>query len=85
MKAEKIYIGTLYRFGYDLTAAGTNVQEVIDAIMGEYTNHYSKINYIDPSEEESDRWYAEDGESAYDVARDDIEIMELKPYEVRWC
>lgn len=81
---NKIYLGKLYRFGYELTAAGHDVNEVIDAIMGEYFNHYARINYSDPTEDESDRWYADDGQTAYDVAKDDIEITELKPNTVCW-
>lgn len=75
-----IYIATLYRFGYDLTAAGLSEQEARDTVITAYIKAFKDLNNgADPSEGE--RY---DGETYLSMAVEDVEIREFTPGEVQW-
>lgn len=88
MKKEKndtIYIGTLYRFGYELTAAEMSEDDVKKIIMDEYIIAYEKYNDGDDPREIPYDEYGDDEETTmYDEAIEDIEIMELTIGKVEW-
>lgn len=83
-KEKTIYVGTLYRFGYNLTAVGYSEEEVKELLMEEYIKAFIEWNGTDPREDESDSRWADEGQTFYDVALEDIEFMELTPHKVEW-
>ena len=77
---QMIFVGTLYKFGYDLTTVGFTEKDVKDALIAEYIRYYKLENGCHPSEEEHPRW----GGTYLSNAIDDIEIMELEVGTVEW-
>ena len=71
----KLYYGELDRFGYTLSAIDKNRDNLIKTIMDEYIRWYERRNDEDPRKELSDRSYAEEGETMYDIALNDLEEM----------
>lgn len=69
---KKIYIGTLYRFGYDLTVAAETEKAARSALVKEYNKTYRRINGHDPSKEEIRN------------RNEDIEIQEFIIGQVEW-
>ena len=78
---NKIYIGTLYRFGYDLTCVDNTEKRVVDALMKEYDRAYRQSNDgLDPRKQYSGR----SKKSDYAVAKSEIGICETTLGEVEW-
>lgn len=87
MKKEKndtIYIGILYRFGYELTAAGRSEGDVKKTIMREYVRAYENYNGDDPRKELYDEFGYDEKTTMYDMALEEIEITELEVGKVEW-
>lgn len=80
---RKIYLVTLDRFGYVLTAADTVKKKAIATVMTEYETAYEKINGVNPKNDESDRSWSE-GKTAYEVALEDIVIEDLECGKCEW-
>lgn len=77
---KKIYIGSLYRFGYDIQVAAKTEKEVKELLMAEYLKTYLEWNDgEDPREEESE-W----GNTYYENAEECIEIVEMELGKVEW-
>ncbi len=70
---QKIYIGTLYRFG-EIICADSDKENCEKVIMDDYERRYLAENDEDPR----DSYYREEHRSDYDVARDDIEWQEFE-------
>lgn len=81
--AKKIYLATLDRFGYNLTAAETTEEKAINAIMTEYVRAYKDANGTDPMEDVFDD-YSDDAKTYYEVAREDVYVTEMTPGKVEW-
>ena len=81
MKNQTIYVAELERFGYTLTAAGTNKGTLAKAIMAEYEEAYKNLNSEDPHEV----FTYSDELSDYDTALEEIYIRPFAPNEVEWC
>lgn len=77
---QMIYVGTLYRFGSELTSVGFTEKSVKDALIKEYIDTYKKENGCHPSEDEHPRW----GGTFLSNAYEDIEIMLLEVGKVEW-
>lgn len=78
----KMYLGTLYRFGYDLTAIDVSESKVKSAIMREYKRAFIEQNGYDPTKRHI---YFDDREPTwYGAAKNDIEIIELEVGKVEW-
>ncbi len=71
-KMKKIYIGTLYRFGYDLQVVALTEAEVKKALKAEYMKAYKEINGCNPSIEEKEHMI------------EDIEIWEAEIGKIEW-
>ena len=80
---NKVYIGTLDRFGYDITVVCKTEQECKDKILEEYVKAYkSRNNDSDPCE---DIAYGRHSENTYYAeAEEDIEIREYTLGKVEW-
>lgn len=77
---KKFYIGTLYRFGYDIQVAGKTEAEVKSLLMAEYLKTYLEWNGgEDPREEETAY-----GNTYYEEAEESIEIVEMELGKVEW-
>lgn len=83
MARKYVYMGTLYRFGYDLTVVETTEEKAINAIKESYIKAFIDINGFHPDDEESDRWCA-DGKTWLEEAVSDIEITKMALGEVEW-
>lgn len=81
---KKLYIGSLYRFGYDMTVICEKKKDCIRLLMDEYVREWKKWNPgTDCMTEESDKsWDA--GKTFYQSAKEDIEIRELNLNKVTW-
>ena len=79
-KENKVYLGTLDRFGYELTVIGFSEQECIDELMKVYEKQYRNEHNSDPRKDER---YS-DGSSYYDNAVEDILIREMVSGQVEW-
>lgn len=73
-----VVMGTLYRFGYDLTVAGRTEKEVHDALMAEYDRAYAQDNDLD------DEWEVEEYHRLRANAEEDIEYTVLEYGKVEW-
>lgn len=69
---KKIYIGTLYRFGYDLTVAAETEKAARSALVKEYNRAYKMRNNCKPSSEEIRN------------RNEDMEIQEFIIGQVEW-
>lgn len=78
-----MYIGTLYRFGYDLTVVETTEEKAINAIKESYIKAFINQNGVHPDDEESERYFA-DGRTWLEDAVADIEITKMTIGEVEW-
>lgn len=78
-----MYIGTLYRFGYDLTVVETTEEKAINAIKESYIKAFINQNGVHPDDEESGRYFA-DGRTWLEDAIADIEITKMTIGEVEW-
>ena len=77
---KKVYLGTLYRFGYNLQVVAKSEKEVKDLLMAEYLKTYFEWNDgEDPREEESIY-----GTTLYEEAEEDIEVYECELGKVEW-
>ena len=78
---NKIYVGTLYRFGYDLTCVDKTEKRVVDALIKEYDRTYRKVNDgLDPKKQYSN--YSK--RSDYAVAKSEIGICATTLGKVEW-
>ena len=77
---KKIYVGTLYRFGYDIQVAAKSEKEVKELLMAEYLKTYLEWNNGEDPREEESMW----GGSLYDDAEESIEIVEMELGKVEW-
>ena len=80
---KKIYIGTLYRFGYDLTVVCKTRQDCIDKLLEKYLEIYKSRNDDDPMEEIAYDHYSD--KTYYETAKEDIEIREYTLDKAEWC
>jgi hypothetical protein len=81
MEGQKVYYGTLYRFGYDLNCIDKSKKACEQAIMDEYEEVFKRQNDgLDPRES-FDR---DDKKSDYDIAKSEIEWNELEFGKVAW-
>ena len=69
---KTVYMGILYRFGYDLTVIGESEKSVRSALVKEYNRTYKEINGSRPTSDEIRRRDA------------DIEIHEFTMGKVEW-
>lgn len=83
-KKEVIWIAQLDRFGYNLTAAGKTEAGAKRAVLKSYKDAYLKNNGIDPAEDPSDRPFAEEGQTALDVAKEDLITWSLEIGTCEW-
>ena len=84
MASQKIYVASLYRFGYELTVAAKKKNDAIAALMQEYEKEFESRNPgTDCRIEESDRPY-DYGKTFYHAAMEDIEISEMTLDVVEW-
>lgn len=83
-KIEKIWIAQLDRFGYNLTAAGRTEAEAVRAILKDYKEAYERYNGSDPAKDLSDRPFAEEGQTALDVAKEDMITWTLDIGNCTW-
>lgn len=84
MASQKIYVASLYRFGYELTVAAKKKKDAVDALMMEYEKTFAAMNPgTDCRTEESDRPY-DDGKTFYDSAMESIEISTMTLGVVEW-
>ena len=81
---KKAYIGSLYRFGYELTTIGTTKKAVVDAIMAEYEEAFRNMNGTDSKEEIYDGAFSDGETSFYDEAKGDLEIRDMTVGKVEW-
>ena len=84
-KKQIMYLGTLDKFGYDLTVIGNSEEEVVTALMKECEKHYKNIHGVSPKK---DRYYGvsaiDPKDTFYSKAKEDIEIQELTVGQVEW-
>lgn len=80
---KKVYLASLYRFGYDLTTVETSEEKAVNAIMTEYVRAYKDINGTDPTEDISNDYY-DNSETYYEVAKQEIDITEMVIGKVEW-
>ena len=76
---KMVYVGTLYRYGYDLTVVDDSPEKVEKALMDEYEKHFEDG---DPKEEIAYDRYSD--LTYYEEARQSIEISEFKFGKVEW-
>ena len=80
----KMYMGTLYRFGYDLQCLCKTKEECKEKLMKEYERVFRlQNNDEDPREDIAYEYYSD--LSYYDNAKEDIEIREYEIGKVGWC
>ncbi len=79
---NKIYIGTLDRFGYELTVVCNTEPECKDELLKEYVKAYKKRNGGNPRKEIA---YDRHSENSYYIeAEEDIVIREYTIGKVVW-
>lgn len=77
---QTIYIGSLYRFNYELTTVGFTEEDVKKTLLKEYVKHFKIWNDgLEPSEE-IDRW----GKTYLESAEEDMEVLDLEVGKVEW-
>lgn len=77
----KIFVSTLYRFGYDLTVVTKSEQAGRDALSAEYKRAYMTLNKLDSVENmEAD----EEFQDLYATAMECIETREYEIGKVEW-
>lgn len=69
---KKVYVGTLYRFGYDLTVVADSEKAVRSALVKEYNRAFKLRNGCKPNSEEIRN------------RNEDIEIREFVFGQVEW-
>ena len=80
-KKNGVYLGTLDRFGYELSCVGKTKKQVVDAIMKNYEEAYKRSNDgLDPRKAHS---YVA-GSSDYAVAKNDIGVEWMEIGVVEW-
>lgn len=81
---NKVYIGTLERFGYELTVICKTEQECKDLLLKKYEETYKNRNEnCDPREDIAyDRGYED--KTYYELAEEDIYITEMELNKVEW-
>lgn len=72
MADNKIFIGTLDRFGYELRVVTNSEEEARKLLMKEYKNAYEEINHCKPSKE------------TFRIAKDEIFVDEVTLGKVEW-
>lgn len=78
---NSVWIGELYKFGYNLTVVGETEKEVKDALMSAYEKTYRDLNNdADPRKDKHERY----GVSYYDNALEDICVYEMLFGKVEW-
>jgi len=73
----KVYIGTLYRLGYELTVCAKKKKDVVQFLMDEYEKLFVEKYGFDPRSQAYGRRFEKKydiGTSWYDAAKEDIEI-----------
>lgn len=83
-KNKTIWIAQLDRFGYNLTAAGETEKSAKLVVLAEYTRAYIKYNGTDPAKDLSDRPFTEEGQTALDVAKEDVITWSLEIGKCEW-
>lgn len=78
MKNNTVFYGELDRFGYDLTVVGTSESDVKSALMKEYNRAYKRYNGLKRLSDDPE--YKE----YYDIAKEEIQIIELEMNKVEW-
>lgn len=82
----KVYVGKLYRFGYELMAVGFTEKEVRDAIEKEYVKTYKIRNNGSNPKKDIFCYYTNGGSGTYyDVAMEEVGIYEMEVGKVEWC
>ena len=76
---KRFYLGTLERFGYELTAIGFTEKDVKDTLKNEYIGTFIAENEVHPSK--STDGY---GDNYLEKALEDINIWELEVGAVEW-
>lgn len=83
--AQKIYVGRLERFGYELISVGFTEKEARDSLEKEYVSAFKKRNNgVHPKKEICS--YYSDGTKAsyYEVAMEEIYVCEMEVGKVEW-
>ena len=80
MATKKVYLASLYRFGYNLEVVEETEAKAQNAMIAEYVKAYkARNNGADPSDDE--RY---DGETYLSLAIEDIAIYEMEFGKVEW-
>lgn len=77
---KKVYMATLYRFGYELTVAAETEEKARQSLIDEYIKTYKDWNDgEDPADDTTDY-----GNTFLENAIEDIEVTEYAMGKVEW-
>ena len=71
-QTEKVLVGVLYRYGYELRVVGFSEKKIVDILMREYRKAYKARNGCSPDAD------------TLETVKDEIDITEFTLYEVIW-
>ena len=78
-----VFIGTLDRFGYELTVVSSSEEKCRDLLLEEYKRAYEMRNPgEDPEEEIAEDRYS--NLTYYELAKEDMAITEMELDKVEW-
>lgn len=76
-----IYFAEIERFGYTLQCIGFTEEEVRENLINEYIKAYTRINGIDPREDEETDYF---GENYFKTFLDELNIEKRELGKVEW-
>jgi len=82
-KERGVWLATLERFGYVLTAVGETEAEAKKAVMDAYLKAYIDENGADPRQEVCE--YSSGDETYWEVACEEIYVRFMPYGKVEWC
>lgn len=75
-----IYIGTLERFGYELTVASKSYKAAEEALIEKYIEAYMNTNNGEHPDDDTNGW----GQTYLESAKEDIVVIRYEIGKVEW-